>query len=644
MNFMKHIKIMFPVFAVILIAISSILLIGCGTNPTGGGSGGSSDNKPPAVISTVPTNDAAGVALNSKITATFSEKILSSTITSNTFTLSNETTGSTVECVLTYSSVLKTAILSPEAELAVENTYEARVTTGIKDLAGNALTAEVKWKFTTGSAADTTPPTVESTFPVDLATGVATTENIIAYFSELMNSSTITNETFILSRESTGALVPCTLTYVGTVAALNPISDLAANTTYEARITTAAMDLAGNHLAADHTWTFMTAAFVDTTPPTVESTFPADLATGVATTDSVTATFSETMNASVTTDAILSTEAGTAVPCVVTYSGLVVTLDPISDLAYNTTYEARITTGAKDLAGNHLAADHTWTFMTAAFVDTTPPTVESTFPADLATGVATTDSITATFSKTMNAAVTFEVLLSTEAGTAVPCSVTYSGFVVTLDPISYLTYSTTYEARITTGARDLSGNHLAADHTWSFTTSAEPSSGPAPVDLGTAGNFEILARSGIANTLPSTVEGDIGVSPIGYAAITGFGLIPAVPSGGNVSATSEQVSGLVYASDYSSPTPANLTVAVSDEQAAYTDASTRPATSSEVGGASPDIGGGVFLAKPSFLKGNHRACVCSFLRPCHSFGNAKANFWSSFCSTSGQLLPDTSRS
>jgi hypothetical protein len=57
-----------------------------------------------------------------------------------------------------------------------------------------------------------------------------------------------------------------------------------------------------------------------------------------------------------------------------------------------------------------------------------------------------------------------------------------------------------------------------------------------------------------------------------------------------------------------------------------------------------DISGGIFLAKPSFLKGNHMAFVCSFLRPCHSLGNIKANLLSSFCSTSGQLPPDTSRS
>jgi hypothetical protein len=53
-----------------------------------------------------------------------------------------------------------------------------------------------------------------------------------------------------------------------------------------------------------------------------------------------------------------------------------------------------------------------------------------------------------------------------------------------------------------------------------------------------------------------------------------------------------------------------------------------------------DIGGGVFPAKPSSLKGNHMALDCSFLRPCHSFGNAKANLLASFFPTTGQLLPE----
>jgi hypothetical protein len=94
----------------------------------------------------------------------------------------------------------------------------------------------------------------------------------------------------------------------------------------------------------------------------------------------------------------------------------------------------------------------------------------------------------------------------------------------------------------------------------------------APVDLGTAGNFVILSKSGISTVPPSAVTGDMGVSPIDSSAITGFSLI--LDSSGQFS-TSSQVTGKIYGPDYKSPTPANLTTAVHDMQTAYTDAAGR---------------------------------------------------------------------
>ena len=55
---------------------------------------------------------------------------------------------------------------------------------------------------------------------------------------------------------------------------------------------------------------------------------------------------------------------------------------------------ARITTRVKDLAGNTLASDYTWSFTTGDFI---APTVSSTSPVNGATGVAINSTITATF-------------------------------------------------------------------------------------------------------------------------------------------------------------------------------------------------------------------------------------------------------
>ena len=107
-----------------------------------------------------------------------------------------------------------------------------------------------------------------------------------------------------------------------------------------------------------------------------------------------------------------------------------------------------------------------------------------------------------------------------------------------------------------------------------------PRQGPDPVDFGTSGDFKILAKSGISNIAPSQVIGDIGVSPIDSTAITGFAL---VLDGSGQFAVSAQVVGLVYAANYSPPTPAKMTQAILDMEAAYTDAAGRPADFVDVG-------------------------------------------------------------
>ncbi|MBE3063484.1 MAG: DUF3494 domain-containing protein, partial [Spirochaetes bacterium] len=104
-------------------------------------------------------------------------------------------------------------------------------------------------------------------------------------------------------------------------------------------------------------------------------------------------------------------------------------------------------------------------------------------------------------------------------------------------------------------------------------TTATAGSGPATVNLGTAGNYVILAQTGVTTTGTTAIVGDIGVSPIDATAITGFGLI--LDDASSQFSTSSLVKGKVYAADYADPTPANLITAVSDMQAAYADAAGR---------------------------------------------------------------------
>jgi hypothetical protein len=114
-------------------------------------------------------------------------------------------------------------------------------------------------------------------------------------------------------------------------------------------------------------------------------------------------------------------------------------------------------------------------------------------------------------------------------------------------------------------------------------TASEPGS---VVSLGLAGDYVILAKSGIATVPTSAVIGNMGVSPAAASAITGF---PLTADSTNVFATSPQVTGRIYAADDAVPTPANLTTAVGDMQRAFTDAAGRAAGVTELGAG--NIGG-----------------------------------------------------
>ncbi|PKP38870.1 MAG: hypothetical protein CVT98_04460 [Bacteroidetes bacterium HGW-Bacteroidetes-15] len=93
----------------------------------------------------------------------------------------------------------------------------------------------------------------------------------------------------------------------------------------------------------------------------------------------------------------------------------------------------------------------------------------------------------------------------------------------------------------------------------------------AAVELGTSGNYVILAKTAITNTPTSAIEGDLGISPAAESFITGYGLTDATGY-----ATSSQIDGRVYAADMVSPTSSNLTVAVENMITAYNDAAGRP--------------------------------------------------------------------
>jgi hypothetical protein len=427
------------------------------------------DTTPPTVTSMTPQGGATGVSTGTAVTATFSEPVRGSSVGGNTFRLSEG--GNLVDGTVSLAG--NTATFTPSGPLEPSTLYTARVTTGVEDPAGNNLTEDFVWTFTTAAAPDVTPPSVTNEVPASGATSVSHETVVQATFSEPVEPGSVSTATFQLS--SAGGEVLGNVSLSGPTATFTPSAPLAANTLYTVRVTTGVEDLAGNNLASDHVWTFTTADPPDETPPTVVSTVPNSGATNVDVDATIRATFSEdVLPSSVNTSTVALAGGSGGVSATVTLSGLTASLRPVGPLEYATTYTAVVTTGVEDLAGNHLADEFLWTFTTQPAPDTTPPTVGAVTPLDGAGSVDPAASVTAAFSEPVDPTTLNEATFTLEgAGIgSVPGTVSLAGQIATLDPESPLALGTTYTARVTTGVQDLAGNALASEVTWTFTTEA----------------------------------------------------------------------------------------------------------------------------------------------------------------------------
>jgi hypothetical protein len=528
----------------------------------------SADDIAPNVNSAIPANNATNVALGGNLAVTFSEAMNPQSINSATVVLLLGS--SPVDGSVGYDGV--TATFRPTAPLASDAVYTARVTTGVTDVSGNNLASNYEWHFTTGSATDTLVPTISSTLPVNGATQVALGGDLVVTFSEAMSASTINTTTLTLKKGD--VTIPGNVTYSGVTATFSPDEPLEDKTAYKARVA-GAKDLAGNEVAAPFEWEFTTGVALDTTPPFVSGTDPSPMDINVALGGDIAVTFSEAMAAlTITTSSIGLWQGTTPIPGTVTYNGVSATFNPSVTLASSTAYTATVNAMAQDLAGNAIMPDYAWTFTTGLEPDTSPPTVISAIPLAGSTTVAANERLRIEFSEAMDpgSLTTANFTLSGPGQNAVAGTLSYSGRALVFAPIAKLPLHTLFRASLGTSAKDLAGNQIAANYNWEFTTSTTPATGPAPVLLGSADNYVILAKTGIASVPTAKIVGNIGVSPVTSTAITGFAL---TLDASNRFATSAQITGEARASDYAQPTPANLTVAVADMEYAYTDAAGR---------------------------------------------------------------------
>lgn len=308
------------------------------------------ENQAPTLVSSVPMNLASNVAPNTTLSLTFSEAMdpASLMLTSLPVFDWGLPTWGTGNTVVTFPL--------PPSMLTGGTSY-ALVINGA-DTAGNLL-APVTLSFTTAAGVDTTAPVVDSTSPAAGANGVSPNASPSVTFSEPMAAGTIA--ALVVSPDA--GCVPV-LDATKTLLTCTHAALLAPDASYTVTVlAAAAKDLAMNSLAADFSFSFGTGSAPDVTPPALTAMVPADGGFGFQRSQPMFAYFSEPMDKAATQAAlVLNTPAGREVYFSWNDGGTAVAMRVDGGFAYGDSVAWAVGTGARDLAGNAIAAGGTGTF------------------------------------------------------------------------------------------------------------------------------------------------------------------------------------------------------------------------------------------------------------------------------------------
>ena len=245
------------------------------------------------------------------------------------------------------------------------------------------------------------------------------------------------------------------------------------------------------------------------------NTSPLNGATNVPLDQLITVSFNEEMNPETINQTSFTVNGTSQLAGVITYSGLTATFTPSALLAPNTTYSARITRMVKDLTGNALQTETTWTFSTGL---TITPMVSSTDPDNNANNVVLNKVISVNFNMPMKASTINTTTYTLKQGTTpVLGTVSYGGNTAVFVPNTPLTTNTVYTATVAKSVTNLDNTTLIADYTWKFTTgtivaptvtSTDPINGTTGVSLNKmiTANFSMVMDPLTMNTTTFTVK------------------------------------------------------------------------------------------------------------------------------------------
>ena len=556
-----------------------------------------------AVTNVSPLNFATNQNIYANVVVTFDEAMDTVTVNQNTFTITGPN-NMNLNGTITHDATNKVWTFNPTSSFKLGSVYTITVTTGAKGVSGNSLENNFVASFTTlrgGSSGESSSTVTLVLTAVSLSpatTDLAVGEGLQMVATGLDQngnsiSATITynsTNTTVANVSSTGlviALVTGNTIITSSSGTINDTSTITVTAAPALTYITLSPQSPQTNITINSTKQ-MTAAgldqFFNSTVATINYT---SSNTTVATVNSTTGLVTALVVGSTTINASSGTVSNTSIIYVVSLSTINL-LPSTKNLTINTTVQMNAT----DNLGNQFISggvNYTSTNTTVATINA------SGFVNALALGN-TTINVSTWDGTASNTSIIYVVSLLNITLSPASANLTFgatkqmnstdqlnNSFVV--GAINYTSSNTTVAyVNITTGrvtANATAGNTTitalsSTDATINDTSiiyvlaSTNPASCLATaVDLGTAGNFVILSKSGISTTGTTSITGNLGISPAAASYITGFGLIR---DSSNTFSTSSLVTGNIYAADYTAPTPATMTTAIADLEIARADA------------------------------------------------------------------------
>ncbi|MFN8491312.1 MAG: carboxypeptidase regulatory-like domain-containing protein [Caldilineaceae bacterium] len=222
------------------------------------------DTAPPAATVITPTNNAINAPVSQPIQVRFSEPVVTTTVNSNNLVVSNNSGPLTGAWSLSNDGTLASFAVTGGKFRDFDH-INLRIKTGITDLVGRALPAEVLSSFTTS---DGTPPLISSRSPASGTQAVALNAVVRINYAEAIDPTKFATPTQPITVSLNGAPVAGRIDFIlnNTVIVFTPNKPLSSNATYRVTLQPAT-DLFGNKQASGDTFTFTT---VDLVAPVIQ--------------------------------------------------------------------------------------------------------------------------------------------------------------------------------------------------------------------------------------------------------------------------------------------------------------------------------------------------------------------------------------